>query len=37
VTRWSGTGKDSYVPNVAGRAHGCSLGEYDYVFTGITQ
>ncbi len=37
VTRWSGTGKDSYVPNVAGRKHHCTAGEYDYTLRGVAQ
>lgn len=37
VTRWSGTGKDSYVLNAKGRAHHCIAGVYLYAFTGVAQ
>jgi hypothetical protein len=37
VTRWSGTDRDSYVPNAAGRAHHCSAGVYLYSLKAVAQ
>jgi hypothetical protein len=37
VTRLSGTGKDSYVPNAIGRKHHCVAGAYLYKLSGVAR
>ena len=37
VTRWSGTGKDAYVPNAAGRLHHCTAGAYLYTQNAVAK
>ena len=37
VTQWSGTGRDNYVPNAAGRAHHCPAGAYLYSLKAAAQ
>ncbi len=37
VVRWSGGGKDSFVPNAVGRKQHCSAGAYHYTLSGVAQ
>jgi len=37
VTRFTGAGQDSYIPNAAGGKAGCAPGSYQYAMTGVSQ
>ena len=37
VTRWTGSGKDVFVPNAAGRNRHCAGGTYVYAYTAVAR